>query len=89
MEIWKGLVYHGIDHGSRYEKAVKRIDINTGKTIAVYKSVSDAARALGDHSYHKHIIDVCREKRKSAYGFGWEYANPEEADATDFERIGS
>ena len=40
-----------------------------------YDSTMDAARALGNEDYHKHIGQVCNhyQNRKSAYGFGWCY----------------
>ena len=36
----------------------------------------DAARALGNEEYHKHIQQVCNHNahRKSAYGYGWCFA---------------
>jgi len=37
--------------------------------INVYESTYDAARQLGNQDYYKHIGEVCRGVRKSAYGY--------------------
>lgn len=40
-----------------------------------YDSIRDAAKAVGKMKYYDitHIIDVCRGRRKTAYGYKWEY----------------
>lgn len=43
------------------------------ETGAVYESVKDAERMLKLPLGHSHIGDVCRGKRKLAYGYKWEY----------------
>lgn len=48
----------------------KVINLNTGK---VYQSLSDVAKELNIKN-PTHIIDVCRGKRYSAYGYKWSYA---------------
>lgn len=55
-------------------KKVKCIDLNTGKLVAEYKSLSDACRALGRASARVGISNVCQGLQQSAYGFKWEYS---------------
>lgn len=40
-----------------------------------HNSIRDAARSLGKSKPADitHIIDVCRGRRKTAYGYRWEY----------------
>lgn len=46
-----------------------------GKVKAEYNSIREAAKSLGKEKPTDitHIIDVCRGRRKSAYGYKWEY----------------
>lgn len=46
-----------------------------GKVKAEYDSIREAAKSLGKEKPTDitHIIDVCRGRRKSAYGYKWEY----------------
>ena len=46
-----------------------------GKIKGEFESIRDAARSLGKEKPTDitHIIDVCRGRRKSAYGYKWEY----------------
>lgn len=45
-------------------------DIKTNQLLKVFKSASDAARFLGKtRNANSHIIDVCKNKRKTAYGY--------------------
>ena len=53
-------------------KNIMQIDIKNNETICVFPSASDAAKALGIKR-HDHILEVCENKRKSAYGFVWKY----------------
>lgn len=53
---------------------VKQIDAKTGEVISVHKSISDANKSLGKDTDVCHIGEVCKGKRKSAYGYKWEYA---------------
>jgi hypothetical protein len=66
---------------SRKAKARRTIqkDLN-GKCIKVWDSASVAANFLGDptRSKLKNIVACCRGKRKSAYGYMWEYEIIEE-----------
>jgi len=45
-------------------------NVDTGE---VYESVIDVERILNLPLRHSHIGDVCRGKRKLAYGYKWEY----------------
>lgn len=69
-----------IEKISKYEvgklnlgKPVKQIDKNTGEVIHIYDTVAEAKRALGIKNSNSHITEVCRGKRKTAYGYKWEY----------------
>ena len=50
------------------KKAVRNID--TGE---VYESLTAAGRSLNKN--YKHIGDVCNGKRRTAYGYRWEFIN--------------
>lgn len=53
-------------------KGVKQINLKTGETIAIFRTVTAAALAL-KMKKDGHISSVCNKKRKTAGGFGWEY----------------
>ena len=55
-------------------KKVNQIDINTNKIIKTFDSVNDAFREL-NKNYGANIRLVCEGKRKSAFGFKWEFLN--------------
>ena len=40
--------------------------------IAIYDSIRDAAKALGNESKNAHIADAIHSQRKTAYGYYWE-----------------
>ena len=65
----------GFDCSSKrlLRKTIQQIDVTTNKVIAVYPSLSEAARALGDFNYNKHISEAARGKRQTAYGYKWKY----------------
>ena len=53
------------------KRSVEQIDLNTGKVVNTYESLSAAARAInGDSSY---LSKVCRGIQKSSKGFGWKF----------------
>ena len=54
-------------------KAVKQIDKNTNEVIHVYDSAKQAERSLKIKCSSNHISDVCKGKRKTAYGYKWEF----------------
>lgn len=63
-----------------YGKLIKQLDINTGELIQVFPSIKSAAKFLRPNSSSlggvvSHISDVCNNKRRSAYGYKWEFIN--------------
>jgi group I intron endonuclease len=66
--ISEGLKKYFSEHRCANSKRVRNID--TGE---IYESVTEAERILNLHLRHSHIGDVCRGKRKIAYGYKWEY----------------
>lgn len=57
---------------------IKDIPIRCLETGAEYSCPSEAALAIGKTSRSGgHITEVCQGKRKTAYGFHWEYINKE------------
>ena len=56
-------------------KRVNQLDIHTHEIIATFDTPSEAARAISDKADDSHISQVCRGKRKSAYGYFWQYAD--------------
>ena len=53
-------------------KPVRSIDIHTNK-IMIFPSIMEAARFLGNVDKVAHIGKVANGKRKTAYGYKWEY----------------
>lgn len=69
-----------INYGTRNKKCQKSqkntvlmIDKNTTEIIREFDSSYDAAIFLGDKSKSTAIRAVCRNKRKTAYGYKWKY----------------
>ena len=59
-------------------KPVAQYDLN-GNLIVTYNSIADAARdGLGDLATHRHIGEVCHNKRKTAYGYRWQFINTQD-----------
>lgn len=56
------------------KRKVRQLYID-GKVKGEFDSLRDAARALGKMKKHDitHIVDACRGRRKTAYGYKWEY----------------
>lgn len=54
----------------RKKKSVKQISISTGETLNTFNSLADAGRKFG---LPGNIRLVCIGKRKSAYGYRWEF----------------
>lgn len=53
------------------KRKVEQFDLQTGQTLKIYESISEAAKAVnGDSSY---ISKVCRGIQKSSKGFGWRF----------------
>ncbi|KFZ25970.1 MAG: GIY-YIG catalytic domain protein [Candidatus Izimaplasma bacterium HR2] len=60
---------NGIDTNISKPKRVVKLDKNTLKILEFYDSISDAARKLGNINKSSHISQVCKGKRKTAYGY--------------------
>ena len=56
-------------------KRVHQIDMTTHKIIATFDFPLSAAKSISDKADSTHIAEVCRGKRKSAYGYFWQYAD--------------
>lgn len=67
--------------GASYVKGVNMLDMN-GNFVKTFSSITDASQYLIDFflykgkipTLRKHISEVCKGKRKSAYNFFWQYA---------------
>lgn len=55
------------------KRGVKQIDKDTDEVLNVFESISDAFDFLGKTSKGSHISEVCEGKRKTAYGYKWEF----------------
>lgn len=53
-------------------KKVIMLDKNTKQPLQIFNSITDAYEYL-NKQYSGHIAQVCAGKRKSAYGYCWEY----------------
>lgn len=59
----------------KFKIGVIQLDENTGREIARFDSISAAARSLGlSDKCCTHISEVCRDIRKTAYGYKWKFA---------------
>lgn len=70
-KLWKGK-RQGKDNVCSLK--VKQLDLN-GNVIRVFDSIREAGRFLGDVRKNAHIADVCKGKRKVAWGYKWEYVD--------------
>lgn len=52
-------------------RAVKQIELDTGKIVAKWESMTEAEKHTGIAK--QNISKVCRKKRKHAGGYAWEY----------------
>jgi hypothetical protein len=59
--------------GKSRRKTVVQIDIITGKIIAEYVSITEAAKHVG--ICISNISECCRGKRETAGGYKWKYKN--------------
>lgn len=55
------------------KRAVNQIDPKTGKVLHTYKSISDAAKAMGSAKYASTISPCCRGKHPTYLGYSWQY----------------
>lgn len=58
------------------KRPVSQYDLDNNY-IQTYNSIADANRALGKASNASNIVQVCKGKRKQAYGYKWRYINYE------------
>lgn len=61
------------DHDSLKRK-VNQVDVNTGKVINSFNSITEAACFLGEQDFTKSISNVCKGKHATFRGYGWQYA---------------
>ncbi len=54
-------------------KAVMQISADSGETIKIYPSVTEAARVM--HGRVGNIIACCRNRCRTSYGYIWKYKN--------------
>lgn len=56
-------------------KKVAKIDPNSNEIIKTYSCIADASIDLGKNflSGKTMIVQVCKDKRQTAYGFKWKY----------------
>lgn len=69
VAAWETRVARGKSSG----KPVDQIDLSTGKVIATYPSMAEAARVVGSHKESIHAVASHRKGYVSAAGYGWEY----------------
>lgn len=55
-------------------KTIIQINKDTGKIIAIFPSIQKAYDSL-NKQHSGHIAEVCKGKRKTAYGYKWAYGN--------------
>ena len=60
------------DHDSTKRK-VNQIDLQTGKVLNTFNSIADAGRFMGDVKYGATIVNICKGKKPSYLGYGWQY----------------
>ena len=57
----------------KFGKIVKQYTKDTHDLIAIFPSLAAAERELGIQRCSRHISECCQHKRKSAYGYCWEF----------------
>jgi hypothetical protein len=60
---------------SKSNKPVYMLDKNSEEILQSFSSTMEAERYLNKKGGHRHINEVCQGKRKTAYGYKWEYQN--------------
>ena len=55
-------------------KKVNQLDIDTGEIINTFNSIADAERAIHSKNHGARIINCCKGKDITCYGYRWEYA---------------
>ena len=66
------------------QKKVDMLDKTTSQVLQSFDSISDACRFIGkDHTYVTTIANVCNGvKRKTAFGYKWQWSNQSAYDRT-------
>lgn len=60
---------------SEIVRPVHQMDMATKEIIRTYSCPTEALREMGKNPNISHVADVCKGKRKSAYGYFWQYAD--------------
>ena len=64
-----------VDNGRKVvRKIIIQLDKDTEEILRIFPSLQEACDFLGKQS-SGHISDVCKGKRKTAYGYKWKYGN--------------
>lgn len=71
-KLSKALKGRNIGDKSVCSKKVEQLDLS-GNILNVFGSAREAGRYLGDERKNAHISDVCKGKRKIAWGYKWRY----------------
>lgn len=58
---------------SKQKIKIIQLDKQTNEILNIFNSISEAACSIGDISKKTHIVANCKNKRKSAYGYKWQY----------------
>ena len=58
-------------------RPVHQINLQTKEIVQIFDCPTAAAKSISDKADATHIAQVCRGKRKSAYGYYWQYADEE------------
>lgn len=79
--VTKILNNFNISHEERVKRAVSQnripvfmIDKNTDEILNSFAGLQEAENFLGKIRSKQHIAEVCRGKRKTAYGYKWKFA---------------
>lgn len=69
-------------HGKTAPKPVHQIDIATGAIIHTFRSLSEIDKCFTtSHRASRHVVEVCKGKRKTAHGFKWAWATNKEMES--------
>lgn len=61
------------NRGNTQNQIVLMLDKNTSEILKIFNSLHEAERFLNKTSGNGHISEVCRGKRKTAYGYKWKF----------------
>lgn len=67
---------HALETGLRKQryhiKKVKQLDLEDN-VLDIFETIADAGRKIGVRGKATSIIEVCKGRRKTAYGYKWQY----------------